>query len=317
MSPVAFGVTASGSPMGKKSRMRIKPEDFAEGQVVCGTPVARGLAMSMESEDCAVNESLPCPAYMHSEIIEYFSCTNRIWTVGLLTCTGGAGTPLLLNVSVNRRSQVRVDVALDCLRSRLRSGELVEVFVDSDGGGFLPAVVTPDQPRAATMTGYHVEVQSSGEVLMNVASLRLRRRFPASSLVEVYRGQKLGWCEARIHAEAASLDGCGAEVLPLPGIAADSVLKVSQSELAFPGNNGVSLHPLPALPNRDDIAPDVVSTPIITADIGIWTQVPLWTVEGPPEWVPSYIVRANIPANSALMIADHTGWLNDRGETEV
>merc|ERR1711907_525171 len=46
---------------------------------------------------------------------------------------------------------------------------------------------------------------------------RIRRRFPAASSIEVYRGAVHGWCEGIVHHEAASADGRGAEVLPMPG----------------------------------------------------------------------------------------------------
>jgi len=201
---------------------------------------------------------------------------------------------VLLNVRVGHGAQVRPAVPLNCLRPLFQGEALVEVFGHRNGEvQCFPAVVTPGQARAATLTGYQVQVDGTGEVLSNIPAARLRSRFPASSKVEVYRGQVVGWREARVHAEAASFDGCGAQDLPLPGKEEEAALEAIV--LAVAGRSGSTPR---AKPGKDMLALVESMQP---ATGSLWTHVPLCTSDGSPEWVPSYLLRTNNQTNEVLI----------------
>jgi len=238
-------------------------------------------------------QPVPLPAYVDGQIVEYYSNTNHQWTAGTVNVDVTTGN-VLLNVRVGHGAQVRPAVPLNCLRPLFQGEALVEVFGHRNGEvQCFPAVVTPGQARAATLTGYQVQVDGTGEVLSNIPAARLRSRFPASSKVEVYRGQVVGWREARVHAEAASFDGCGAQDLPLPGKEEEAALEAIV--LAVAGHSGSTPR---AKPGKDMLALVESMQP---ATGSLWTHVPLCTAEGSPEWVPSYLLRTNNQANEVLI----------------
>jgi hypothetical protein len=289
-----------------------KVQHWFEGQITDGVPVARAVSGSPVARDMSwrlptfrectaehttIDEASPLPAYMDSELVEYFSATNQQWVAGSMSlqpssCGGSVESSILLNVQISR-AQLRIDVPLHCLRSRLLPGDLVEVLTDPKAGAAgktSAAVVTPEQPRAATLVGYQVRLLSTGELLSNVGALRLRRRFPAASLVQVYRGLALGWCEARVHDEAASVDGCGAEVLPMPGKDSDACLQESGARTS---------QELIVMRGSDSQLP--FGRHCTAADTGIWTRIALCSLDGSPEWVPSYLLRTSTQGETSLV----------------
>lgn len=279
---------------GGKSPFRIKSTSSQHQHQVfhADSELQAGLDLELQTGSCR--------AYVDGEVVEYYSRTHQQWTSGAVIIAEDAHAGFIMNVLVNHGTQMRNGVGLEYVRPPLQSGELVEVFVHRDGGAFLPAIVTPDQPRAATITGYQIKVQGTGELLENIPAARLRRRFPAASPVEMYRGPALGWCKATVHPEAASSDGCGAEVLPIPG---DNSKYCSASEassgtqtLAPSANdeataaNRVKPVNVNYRPNPQDMMK--THTELKKADVdGIWTRVPLCGDDGLPEWVPSYLLR--------------------------
>ncbi|CAE8700018.1 unnamed protein product, partial [Polarella glacialis] len=57
----------------------------------------------------------------------------------------------------------------------------------------------------ATTVGYTtriLDMKKEAEIMANVPSARLRRRFPKDSLVEVYKGQLKGWVPGTVAADA-------------------------------------------------------------------------------------------------------------------
>lgn len=254
-------------------------------------------------------DSLPFPAYDDGQQIAYFSRTHQQWMCGTIeseVCSNNVGSPRLRvsnNVTISQGGQFRADVGLDALRAPFRPGELVEVFSGRRDGIRLAARISAEQRPAPSVVGYQVQVDGSGEVFTNVPPLRLKRRFPRGQLVEVYRGPELGWQSGQVH-QAASMDGCEAEILPVPGplallTDADSVMSQPIQSMAKPKDepkskprppqrllaSGVS-EPTPAQPpKRNDFT---------ASNIGLWTWVPLCaegvSEDDAPEWVPSYLV---------------------------
>lgn len=269
------------------------------------------------------------PAYADGQSVEYFSHTHQQWMVGVVHVQSqgdgvhGTGATCIFNVRIHHRAQLRPDVALDSLRPSFKPGDLVEVYTRRYGGSCIPAVIAREQPTASTLVGYHVELEHEG-MLKNIPAYRLRRRFPAGSRVEVYRGIAQGWCAARVHGSAISADGCGAQEVHVcrDAIVAEAPDRVSS--MATMGTAGS----LPVVSERVDsratrtsqftgervdsratptlLPPDideatgmgvvsdlrrqseVISLPDRVAP---WTNVPLDIGSGEPEWTPSYLLR--------------------------
>jgi hypothetical protein len=166
-------------------------------------------------------DSLPFPAYDDGQHVEYFSCTHQQWVSATIhsearpSTTSGQRFRVCNNVTLSHGGQSREDVGLDAVRAAFRPGEMVEVFSGREDGIRLAAIIAAEQPRAASVVGYTIQIERSGEVLSSIPSLRLKRRFPRGQEIEVYRGAQLGWQKAQVH-HTASADGCAAEILPAP-----------------------------------------------------------------------------------------------------
>merc|ERR1719230_1859719 len=202
-----------------------------------------------------------------------------------------------INVTVSG-GQVREAVALNFLRPIFQPGDLVEVLSERDGRTYIAGVISPDQSSAATRVGYQVELEGGSETLANVSPLQLRRRFRASSAVEIYRGPTLGWCEAYIHHEAASSTGCGAEPWPLFQEPTGPDLQAAYGCWATGplGGFGDTEHDLPKQAQTVVLegtgGTEAARKRLAMAEIGLWTRIPLSTAAGAPEWVPSCLIRA-------------------------
>jgi len=318
---VSVNSTSSGISLGTAGNLDITEENRSADS----SPMSR----SPSHAPLDVQNTIKAPdasqrhAYTDGERVEYFSHTHQQWIVGMVRiqpsadCCPGAAAKPLLSVYVNHGSQFQPNVSLDCLRPVLQSGELVEVFTQRGGGSFLPAVIAPGQPKAATMLGYKVALASTGEVLENIPALRLRRRYPAASAVETYCGLDLGWCHAHVDPNAASSDGCGGIKVLSSQLRDSKVLALLDSEEASPKApetpQAVCAMPLSDLhiheisrkqheqavraeasqlvPPEHNFERGVKS--LTSVDIPLWTWVPLCRGDGPPEWVSSHLVHTS------------------------
>ena len=71
------------------------------------------------------------PAYADGMTVEYFSCTNKCWLLGVVSLdaiyNGKTLVSVLYNVDLGRTRQMRYDVKIDLLRRPPEQGEMVEV----------------------------------------------------------------------------------------------------------------------------------------------------------------------------------------------
>lgn len=160
---------------------------------------ASGIGSDTDTKDSV---SQPTP-YVIGSYVEYYSWSNRKWLLGVFQGAHRHERGFIVDII---RGQRRFNVRLDCLRSPLLDGELVEVF--SKSKGWLPGVVNGHQdPRKAVRLGY--DVKAAGRSLQNIPPERLRRRFPCGLCVEVWQGPSIGWVSATVHPDWATSDGCG------------------------------------------------------------------------------------------------------------
>jgi len=216
------------------------------------------------------------------------------------------------------------------LRPRLQSGELVEIV---QGDFVIAAVMAPDQPKAATIVGYHVQVVGSEQIIRNVPPLQLRRRFPQDSSVEVYRGPTCGWCEARVHHEVESAIDDEPVESPLPTVTDASAASplnespgisiadcaVLQEEMLQHGHRWTAVagqhgHCWTACHAASSVVQQTPSSPPlgqqsalqdgshqllhhgdpVVADGSRWSLVPLRAADGSKEWVSSFLLRTKV-----------------------
>jgi hypothetical protein len=233
----------------------------------------------------------PHAPYMDGASVEYFSSTNQRWMAGVIKLQASEGCAIVeelhLHVQLSQRSQFRADVTLDNVRPILEPNELVEVLVeeeDLEGGlacRYLPAFVAGKQSKGASILGYHVQVETTGQVLRNVPAIRLRRRFPAGARVEIFRVPSLGWCEGSVHGEIGTSDGCGNEGFsPLPDVQ-------ELEEKPLPVKKDAKKHSNANTHDHDSVEADAATA----TNMGLWTYVPICIDTESFESIPSYLVR--------------------------
>eukprot|EP00927_Polykrikos_kofoidii_P033753 TRINITY_DN28582_c0_g1_i1.p1 TRINITY_DN28582_c0_g1~~TRINITY_DN28582_c0_g1_i1.p1 ORF type:complete len:1912 (+),score=268.74 TRINITY_DN28582_c0_g1_i1:712-5736(+) len=200
------------------------------------------------------------PIMEDGEKVEYFSSSHSRWVPAVLHVVfADTEQRIVYHVSLNRGSQLRTDVKIDCIRPTFREGELVDIFSKRDGGVWTPGSIV-ETTAASSSLGYRVYrvyVEDEDDVLEGVPSERLRRRFVTGSAVEVYGGPDKGWSAAVVH---SCINAVEATAIPEP-LASGSP----------DSSNGCSLH--------------------------VWTMVPVYeeddnsVVELESTFVPSYLVR--------------------------
>jgi len=188
---------------------------------ISGTHVARTAVTRQILDESTSTHGMSQPqlferlaAYASGESVEYYSCKHRRWISGIVRVAAKGSCPeggsdcraaYYYNVEVGARRQLRYDVPLESIRPPLRGGEPVEIFSLRNSGEWLPAHMADNQPAGSMKHGYRVQLVGAHEVLEQILPMRIRRRFPAGSLVEVYRGLPLGWVLARVHPLAGSV----------------------------------------------------------------------------------------------------------------
>jgi hypothetical protein len=252
-------------------------------------------------------------AYEDGQSIEYYSVTHRQWMSGTIEAdirSEKSQRVVYYNVTLTQGRQLRLNVDLDLLREPLSSGDEVEYVSDESNGRRTPAFIANQQSPAPALLGYRVVLERSGKVLDRVPANKLKRRFVQGQSVEVYRGPELGWQKAVVH-QAASMDGCNAELLPVP--APPSYAREEE------------IHKLVAASRPKDTLtcptpPQTSCTPrsagcAATQDNGPWTMVPVCedfdcgTLA--PEMIPSCLVRRDpdVTRGVALQEAVEEVWM--------
>lgn len=292
------------------------PDGTPAKEAMVGLPVDQS-AISKVSQAYDIdyeNDEMPGlhPAYEEGDVVEYFSPTHKVWLVGEVHLSiekskKWTGNPVYVyDVSLKKSGQRRTRVPLDMIRAPFRPTELVEVFSKRNSGKWMLASIRGPHAGGNIMKGYKVFVEEQagmpGMILEQVPSWRIRRRFPARSSIEVYRGPLVGWSRAVVHSvvNAFPLE----PPVPLspfsPGTAADP----SQE----PGIDLVSGRPTAddaTRWQREDAA-TVCGTTVFGEDATMvhpWVQVPVYVEEWDEEewgrdpdveraqWVPSYLLR--------------------------
>ncbi|CAE8584018.1 unnamed protein product, partial [Polarella glacialis] len=145
-------------------------------------------------------------AYATDARLEYWSETHSQWITAKVTGTGysnGDGQ-LVYNLLVGASNQPRMCISIDALREPLKAAEPISVYSSREQKWF-HALVEGPQSISATTVGYMIRIldmKDEAEILANVPSARLRRRFPNGSLVEVFQGQLKGWVSGTVAADA-------------------------------------------------------------------------------------------------------------------
>ncbi|CAE8600849.1 unnamed protein product, partial [Polarella glacialis] len=145
-------------------------------------------------------------AYTTVTRLEYWSETHSQWITAKVIGTGysnGDGQ-LVYNLLVGASSQPRMCISMDVLREPLKAAEPISVY-SSRAQKWFHAFVEGPQHIAATTVGYTIrilDIKDGAEIMVNVPSARLRRRFPKDSLVEVFQGQLKGWVLGTVAADA-------------------------------------------------------------------------------------------------------------------
>lgn len=255
------------------------------------------------------------PVYEDEAVVEYFSPTHKIWLVGAIHLSiekskKWTGNPVFVyNVRVKKSGQMRNRVPVDMLRPPLEPTELVEVFSKRNTGQWMFGTIRGPKAGGNIMKGYKVFLESQAGVaemlLENVPSWRIRRRFPARSSIEVYRGMVLGWVKAVVHSVITAFPA--EPPIPIspwsPGTSADAERENTLQDL--PGVRAPPVHDEATSWQREDAETMCGSTVIGEDNMGVhpWVQVPVYVEEWDEEewgrdpdveraqWVPSYLIR--------------------------
>lgn len=138
------------------------------------------------------------PAYADGMTVEYFSCTNKCWLLGVVSLdaiyNGKTLVSVLYNVDLGRTRQMRYDVKIDLLRRPPEQGELVEVQRHA-GHPWLPGRILKvrwsREGRLYCALLDEPDEHHGNEV--TVPGSALRRRYPGDSKVFAYGGHSVGW----------------------------------------------------------------------------------------------------------------------------
>mmetsp|Transcript_7217 Transcript_7217/g.15726 ORF Transcript_7217/g.15726 Transcript_7217/m.15726 type:complete len:1139 (-) Transcript_7217:190-3606(-) len=238
----------------------------------------------------AHNESILGPdaqlPYKQGAHVEYFSKTTQRWLPAVVesafvidrpseqaaSAASGVGR-VVYDVRVGQE-QLRHEVSLDMLRFPFSVKEPVDAF--SEASGKWISVVISGAIMSSTSAGYQVRVPNGPEALSMPAVL-LRRRFPAGSRIQLYRGLQRGWVSATVHAAASAGPG-KRKPKPLSDFSPGS----------GPGSRGfMAPYPWVMVP--------VFETDALAADDS--------KMEPEPEWVPSYLLQYPEVGNCAEVVS--------------
>jgi len=151
------------------------------------------------------------PLVEPGELVEYWSVANLLWVQGTLEISFPSGKDFsvecLFQAEYNIRigKQLRKNVPVDCFRSQFNQADLVDVFVQKNGGQWLEGFINGVPSWDATQTGHDVCVEveenpdAQVQTLYQVGPDRIRRRYAAGCPIEVYRGPLNGWTPAVVH----------------------------------------------------------------------------------------------------------------------
>lgn len=136
------------------------------------------------------------PAYYEHQPVDFFEVAHNAWCSGARVSSkfSSSKADLVYNVTLGS-NRVCADVSLRCLRSPLRSGELVRLSSLGATSIWLPATICGD-----SSTGHYsvkLAPESTGgveRVLTGVPARHLHHNFPEGVRVQVYRGSAKGWC---------------------------------------------------------------------------------------------------------------------------
>jgi len=180
-------------------------------------------------------------AYTSGDRVEYYSASRCAWLAGTIEVVaegdsrnGCDGCPAMYTYHFipGAKGRPRYNVPLSQLRLPLEEGEPVDVLSLDGSGAWLKAWIACDQPCGTTTHGYPVELEGSPEELEHIPAVRLRRRFPAGSGMDVYRGAALGWASARVHTQAGDAvpiaDVQLWTMVPIVGIEADDTVETPE-----------------------------------------------------------------------------------------
>eukprot|EP00929_Paragymnodinium_shiwhaense_P027395 TRINITY_DN1608_c0_g1_i5.p1 TRINITY_DN1608_c0_g1~~TRINITY_DN1608_c0_g1_i5.p1 ORF type:complete len:1024 (-),score=143.44 TRINITY_DN1608_c0_g1_i5:103-3096(-) len=199
--PKAAGKAAAGARAAGKA---------AAGKAAAGKAAAKAAAKPKPKPQ-AKTAAPPPPVTDHRmyelhQRVEYYSTTDQMWLAGRISNSRVITVPkptLMYDVTLTGRidevtssEEVRECVPLELVRPVFVEGEPCSFFRTSEDR-WLPAVIYGTQSEDCTSTGYKITLVDEQKNVKVPASC-LRRRFPASSVVEAYEDEARGWVKATV-----------------------------------------------------------------------------------------------------------------------